>query len=174
MRQLTMVLLCYLAAAAAPATAQEDRGDRASAVPKFRLGLFGFAARAGIDFAGEDQLVFGYSLDMGDLYTDRLRMRAVGEIGLGASGDTYVAGGELTYRFVPDGTLAVPYLGGGLGLYSQEGCGDVAGCPALWLQFALGFEISIRAPMRWLVEYHAGDSLSHHRFFVGLTTTRGR
>lgn len=174
MRPLILLLVSCLVIAAGPATAQEDYGGRTAATPKLRFGLFGFAARAGIDFTGEDQLVLGYSLDLGDLYTERVRMRALGEIGLGASGDTYVVGGELTYRLVPDGTLAVPYLGGGLGLYSQEGCGDVAGCPALWLQFALGFEISIRAPMRWLVEYHAEDSLSHHRFFVGLTTIRGR
>lgn len=172
--RLSMVLLFgCLASVTAPLTAQEAQADRSGDPAKFRVGFFGFGARAGIDFKDDNQVVFGYTLDLGDLYTDRLRMRAVGEVGLGSAGDTYVLGGEFTYRFVPDATLAVPYMGGGLALYSQEGCGELADCPALWLQFALGFEISIREPMRWFVEFHAEDSLSRHRLLVGLTTRRG-
>jgi hypothetical protein len=142
--------------------------------PKFRVGLLGFGARAGIDFTGDDQVVFGSTLDLGDLYTDRLRMRASGELGIGADANTYVVGAELTYRFVADTMFSVPYVGGGLALYSQEECGDAVGCPALWPQFVLGFEINLRAPVRWVVEYHAQDGFSHHRLLLGLTTRRER
>jgi hypothetical protein len=152
---------------AAPIEAQDPQ-------PKFRLGLFGFGVQAGLDLTGDDQLIFGSTLDLGDLYGDRLRMRASGELGTGAATNTYVISAELTYRFVADTMFTVPYVGGGLGLFSQDGCGDIDACPAVWLQFAIGFEINIRAPMRWLVEYHAEDAFSRHRLLIGLTTRRGR
>lgn len=144
------------------------------APPKFRLGLFGFAVQAGLDFSGDDQLVFGSTLDLGNLYTERLRMRGSGELGIGSGSNTYVVSGEIIFRFVPDSIFAVPYAGGGLGLHSQQGCADVAGCPAIWLQFAAGFEINLRAPMRWLVEYHGENAFRQHRLLIGLTTRRGR
>lgn len=144
------------------------------APPKFRLGLFGFGVQAGIDFSGDDQLVFGSTLDLGDLYTDRLRIRGSGELGIGSAVNTYVVSGEISFRFLPDTKVVVPYVGGGLGLYSQEGCGDVDGCPAIWLQFAAGFEVDLRAPVRWLVEYHGGNAFKQHRLLIGLTTRRER
>lgn len=164
-------LLCLLSCLlAVPLAGQADGGGDA----KFRLALLGFAARAGIDVTGDDQLIFGTTLDLGDLYTDRLRMRASGEIGLGGGADTYVIGGEATYRLVADTMPVVPYVGGGAALYSREGCDAVADCPALWAQFVVGFEINLRAPLRWLLEYHAQDGFGRHRFLIGLTTKRER
>src|SRR2546428_14190491 len=47
-----------------------------------RLGLFGFGVRAGIDLSGETQLVFGVTLDAGNLLSSRFRLRPSGEIGV--------------------------------------------------------------------------------------------
>ena len=101
-------------------------------------------------------------------------MRASGELGIGAEANTYVIGAELTYRFVADSRFSVPYVGGGLALYSQEECADAVGCPAFWPQFVLGLEFDLTAPMRWMVEYHAQDGFSRHRLLLGLTTKRER
>ena len=141
---------------------------------KFRLGLFGFGVVAGVDLSGDDQLVFGSTLDLGDVFGDRLRMRGSGELGIGSEANTYVVSGEMTFRFLPDTRSVVPYVGGGVGLYSQEGCGDVDGCPAVWLQFAAGFEVDLRAPVRWMVEYHGQNAFRQHRLLIGLTTRRGQ
>jgi hypothetical protein len=141
---------------------------------KFRIGMFGFAAGAGIDFWGDDQVVFGATVDLGDLYGERLRMRAGGELGIGSEFDTYVFSGEIVFRFLPDDMVAVPYIGGGAGLYTQEACDSVAGCPALWLQFALGFDLRIRDYIGWFMEYHAEDAFRRNRIFIGFTTRRGR
>jgi hypothetical protein len=172
MRFATLLLLVGLSAA--PCWGQGGAESNQATTAKFRLGLFGFGVQAGIDFAGDDQLIFGSTLDLGDLFTDRVRMRLSGELGTGSDADTYVISPEVTFRLVPDTVFAVPYLGGGIGLFSQEGCGDVEGCPALWLQFAIGFEIDLREPIRWLVEYHGENSFKQHRLLVGLTTRRGR
>ena len=157
-----LLLLLFLAV---PLTGQQ---------PKFRVGLFGFTAQAGVDFSGDDQAVFGGSLDLGDLYGERLRMRGGAELGIGSAANTYVFNGEILFRFLPDSMVAVPYVGGGLGLYTQEGCGDAAGCPAVWFQFALGFELRIRDHIGWFVEYHGEDAFRRNRIFVGLTTRRTR
>jgi hypothetical protein len=167
MRVLVAVLiLCWTAPVAA-----QDTGAQPS---KFRLGLFGFAAQAGIDFSGDDQAVFGATLDVGNLYGERLRMRAGAELGIGSAANTYVFNGEILFRFLPDAMVAVPYVGGGLALYTQEQCDSVARCPAVWLQFALGFELRIRDYIAWFMEYHGEDAFRRNRLFIGLTTRRGR
>lgn len=166
-----LLLVCLFAA---PLLCQDVSPGGSTDSAKFRLALLGFGTRAGIDFTGDDQLIFGSTLDLGDLYTDRLRMRASGELGLGGGADTYVIGAEVTYRFVADAMFTVPYVGGGIALYSQEDCASEADCPAFWPQFVVGFEVDLRAPIRWLVEYHAEDGFSRHRLLVGLTTKRER
>jgi len=168
---IVLLLACLIVT---PLRGQDAPAEEFARPAKFRLALLGFGVRAGVDLSGEDQLILGSTLDLGDLYTDRLRMRASGELGLGAGADTYVIGAEVTYRFVADSMFTVPYLGGGLALYSQEDCDSEPACPAFWPQFVLGFEIDLRAPIRWLVEYHAEDGFSHHRLLVGLTTRRQR
>jgi len=166
MRSLLAVLLLFWAA---PLAAQGAGGP-----PKFRVGLFGFAAGAGIDFSGDDQVVFGATFDLGDLYGQRLRMRAGGELGIGSDFDTYVFNAEILFRFLPDTMVAVPYIGGGAGLYTQEACDSVGSCPAVWLQFALGFDLRIRDYLAWFMEYHAEDAFRRNRIFIGFTTRRGR
>src|SRR2546430_13508787 len=47
-----------------------------------RLGLLGFGVRGGIDLSGNTQLVFGVTLDAGNLLTNRFRLRPSGEIGV--------------------------------------------------------------------------------------------
>src|SRR5256885_12216925 len=47
-----------------------------------RLGLLGFGVRGGIDLSGKTQLVFGVTLDAGNLLTSRFRLRPSGEIGV--------------------------------------------------------------------------------------------
>ena len=43
----------------------------------------------------------------------------------------------------------------------------------VWFQFSLGFELTLRSNMNWLVEYRAQDGFGRHRVFLGLTTQRG-
>ncbi len=138
-----------------------------------RLGVFGFGTRLGVDFTGRNQAILSPTLDMGDLFTDRVRIRPSVEVGVGDTATTYVMNLELMYRFTPDKEVAVPYLGFGGAVYSQERCGAAPDCPRVWAQFALGFEMKFREHMNWLLEYRGEDGLRRHRFFIGLTTKRG-
>jgi len=170
-------LLSLLPLLSLPARAQEfippkDQTVDTSASP-VRLGLFGFSTRLGVDFAGKNQAVLSPTLDVGDVFSDRVRIRPSAEVGLGDSVTTYVVNLELMYRFMPDKEVAVPYLGFGGAVYSQERCGAAPECPRIWAQFALGFEIKLREHINWLLEYHGEDGLRRHRFFIGLATRRG-
>ncbi len=138
-----------------------------------RVGLFGFATRVGVDFAGRNQAIVSVAVDAADVFTDRVRLRPSFEVVLGDSLNSYLANLEFMYRFTPDTEVAVPYVGFGLGLWSQQRCAAVADCPEVWAQFALGFELRFRGQINWLLEYHGEDSLRRHRFFIGLTTRRG-
>jgi hypothetical protein len=84
-----------------------------------------------------------------------------------------VVSGEVIYRFTPDADRAVPYVGFGLAVAGRDDCSTFPGCPEAWLQFALGFELTFRDNMNWMLEYHAEDALNRHRLLVGLTTRRG-
>jgi len=139
----------------------------------FQLGLRGFAARAGVDFESQGQALASFVLDMGDLYTDRLRLRTSAELGFGWGDNTYVASVEVVHRLTANDVFVVPYVGAGLALAGQERCGEIDDCPSIWPQFVLGFERQLRDQINWMVEYHAEDSFRRHRFFLGLTTRRG-
>lgn len=171
-----MTLVLFLGSAGA-AAAQEtfippDSGEREgrSAV---RLGLFGFGAAAGVDLSDDDDLVLAHSIDAGDFFTPRLRLRPSFELGPGGPGDSYVANLDLMYRFAPDAAVAIPYLGVGLAVQGHEACSTDSNCPNLWAQFALGFELPLRESFNWMVEYRGEDALRRHRLFVGLVTRRG-
>ena len=170
-------VLPLLALLPLPARAQEfvpPQEQGGAATGGLRLGIFGFGSRAGVDFAGRNQLIISPSLDVADIFTDRIRLRSSAEIGVGDSLTTYVVNLELMLRFTNDAELAVPYVGFGGAVMSQEGCGaPTADCPQVWAQFALGFEIRFREHINWLLEYHGEDGLRRHRFFIGLATRRG-
>jgi len=53
-----------------------------------RIGLFGFGVRGGVDFRRSGQLVLGTTLDIGDLFSNRLRLRPSAEVGLFNGGDS--------------------------------------------------------------------------------------
>lgn len=137
-----------------------------------RIGIFGFGSRIGVDFAGRNQFIVSPTLDVADVWTSRVRLRPSAEIGLGDT-TTYVMNLELMYRFTADQEIAVPYIGFGGAVMSQERCDAAPDCPRLWAQFALGFELKFREHMNWLLEYHGEDGLRRHRFFIGLATRRG-
>lgn len=157
---------------AAQGNNQNSDSDGGNTRP-FQLGLYGFSARAGVDFQGEGQAVASFALDMGDLYTDRLRLRPSAELGFGWGQNTYVANIEVVHRFTSDSVAAVPYVGGGIALAGREGCGAIDDCPSFWAQFILGFELRLRNQFNWLLEYHAEEEFGRHRIFIGLTTRRG-
>lgn len=150
---------------------QEQQDSAASS--RLRVGLFGFGSRAGVDFEGTNQLILSPTLDVAHLFTDRIRLRPSAEIGVGDTVATYVVNLELMFRFTADREIAVPYVGFGGAVMSQERCGAAPDCPRLWAQFALGFELRFREHMNWLLEYHGEDGLRRHRFFIGLSTRRG-
>lgn len=138
-----------------------------------RLGLFGFGVRGGIDFTGNGQFVLGTTLDLGDLFSSRVRLRPAGEIGVFNGDNTFVGSFEALYRFTDDNQLAQPYVGTGLSLAGHERCGADPDCPSVWVNLAFGFELHFRSTFNWLLEYHAMDAMRRHRVYVGLTTRRG-
>jgi hypothetical protein len=140
---------------------------------KLRLGVFGFGLRMGADFSGRKQAVLSPTLDGGDVFSDRVRIRPSAEVGMGDTATTYVMNLELMYRFTPDKEVAVPYVTFGGAVYSQERCAAQPDCPRVWAQFGLGFELKFREHINWLLEYHGENGLRRHRFFIGLTTRRG-
>ncbi len=170
-------LVLFMSVFAVSVAAQEVVGpsaDEAAADRPFQFGLLGFGTRVGADFHGDDQVILSVTLDWGDLYGSRLRLRPSGEFGFGSGPNTYVGSLEAVYRFTADSVIAVPYVGAGVGLFGQEDCGGAPACPAAWAQFVLGFELKFREQFNWLLEYHGEDALRRHRLFIGLTTRRRR
>lgn len=138
-----------------------------------RIGLLGFGVRSGLDLEGDGQLVLGTTLDMGDLFSRRVRIRPSGEIGVFNGPNTYVGSLETLWRFTDDEEVATPYVGIGFSLAGHEGCGADPDCPDLWLNLVFGFELHYRSTFNWLLEYHGMDAMRRHRIYVGLTTRRG-
>jgi len=136
------------------------------------LGLYGFGVRGGGEFGGSAALVGGMTLDLGNLFSDRVRLRPSAEVGL-QSRRTYVASLEALFRFTGDAESVIPYVGGGVSLAGHDACGSDPQCPDIWIDVALGFEVRFRSTFNWLLEYHALDLLRRHRVYLGLTTRRG-
>src|SRR5204862_6672827 len=76
-----------------------------------RLGLLGFGVLGGIDLSGNTQLVFGVTLDAGNLLTSRFRLRPSGEIGVFNGVTSYVGRLEGLYRFTGEGQAGTAYPG---------------------------------------------------------------
>ncbi len=176
MRWLPLFLMCFCLS---PLQAQEAAPSSSATEPvtenrKFQVGLFGFSSRIGIDFQDQGQAVASFAVDLGNLYTSRLRFRPSAELGFGWGDNTYVVNAEIVYRFATESAKVIPYIGGGLALAGQEGCEAAPECPSLWAQAVLGFEMRMRGQFNWLLEYHSEDAFRRHRLFVGLTTRRSR
>ncbi len=138
-----------------------------------RIGLYGFGVRTGLDVKGDGQLVLGTTLDMGDLFSRRVRIRPSAEIGVFNGENTYIGSLESLWRFTDDEEVATPYVGLGFSLAGHGRCGADPGCPDLWLNLVFGFELHYRSTFNWLLEYHGMDAMRRHRIYVGLTTRRG-
>ena len=148
-----------------PGQGGRDRGTR--------IGLYGFGVRGGLDFRGDDQFIAGASLDVGNLFWSRLRLRPSFEIGVFNGRNTYIGHFEALFRFNDDNEVALPYLCTGFALAGQAECGTIPGCPGVWLNLVLGLELHYRSTFNWMIEYRGMDLLQRHRFYVGLTTRRG-
>lgn len=138
-----------------------------------RFGLFGFGVRGGLDLKNAGQFALGGTLDLGDLFSARLRMRPSAEVGLFNGPNTYLGSFDALWRFTTDEEVATPYVGVGLGVAGKSGCGADPQCPDLWLNLTFGFELRYRSTFNWLLEYRGMDALQRHRVFIGLTTRRG-
>ena len=138
-----------------------------------RIGLFGFGVRSGIDFRRSEQFVLGATLDMGDLFSNRIRLRPSADIGVFNGANTYVASLEALWRFTDDEEVATPYVGFGVGVAGRDGCAADPQCPDLWLNAVFGFELHYRSTFNWLLEYRGLDAMRRHRVYIGLTTRRG-
>jgi hypothetical protein len=171
MRVLALVVVTVLAARAAPG--QEFVPPKNVKHSGTRVGLFGFGVRGGVDLRGAGQLLLGTTLDVGDLFSSRVRMRPSGEIGVFNGPNTYVGNFDTMWRFTEDEEVATPYIGLGLSVAGREGCGSDPQCPDLWLNLTFGFELHYRSTFNWLMEYRAMDAFRRHRVYVGLTTRRG-
>jgi hypothetical protein len=172
MRIGTFTLLAMLAAASLGAqqfSPPKSEGTRSGT----RIGLYGFGVRTGLDLKGDGQLVLGTTLDMGDLFSNRVRLRPSGEISVFNGGNTYVASLESLWRFTDDEEVATPYVGLGFSLAGRDGCSADPDCPDVWLNLVFGFELHYRSTFNWLLEYHGMDAMRRHRIYIGLTTRRG-
>ena len=155
------------------AAAQQFSPPKSGGATGTRIGLYGFGVRTGVDFKGDGQLVLGTTLDMGDLFSSRVRIRPSGEISVFNSGNTYIASLESLWRFTDDEEVATPYVGLGFSLAGHDNCGADPDCPDVWLNLVFGFELHYRSTFNWLLEYHGMDTMRRHRIYVGLTTRRG-
>ena len=169
-----IVAAAALACAAPRASAQEfqppSRGGGSSAVGAagaagggFRLDLFSFSTRAGIDVSRPAQWVVGSTLDIAELWSPRVRLRPSLEVSSNGSAVQLHWAGEVMYRFQPDDAPAIPYVGIGIGHMSR-----CSGCTTVWPTVAMGFELRFRPSFNCLVEYHALDRLGRHRVLIGL------
>lgn len=174
MTRLKLVILVALVSPAA-VRAQQFTPPATTSAPSTgtRIGLFGFGVRGGVDVSSPGQLVFGTTLDVGDLFTPRVRIRPSAEIGVFNGDNTYIGSLEALWRFTDDNQVAIPYVGAGMSLAGHQACGADPGCPSVWVNLVLGFELHYRSSFNWLLEYHGMDALRRHRFYIGLTTRRG-
>ena len=155
------------------AAAQGFQPPKSSSHKGTRFGLFGFGVRGGLDLAGDGQFLLGTTLDMGNLFTDRVRMRPSFELGVFNGPNTYAGNFDVLWRFTEDEEVATPYIGAGLALAGHDGCGNDSQCPDLWLNLTFGFELHYRSTFNWLLEYRAVNAFDKHRLYIGLTTRRG-
>jgi len=155
------------------AAAQEFVAPKISRHGGTRIGLFGFGVRGGVDFRRSSQMVLGGTLDIGDLFSDRVRLRPSAELGVFNGPNTYVVSMETLWRFTDDEEVATPYVGLGLGLAGRDNCGADPQCPDLWFNLVFGFELRYRSTFNWLLEYHGMDRIRRNRLYIGLTTRRG-
>jgi hypothetical protein len=171
----TVLLIAMVGCTLLPmvARAQEFVPPKSSPSSGTRIGLFGFGVRGGIDLRGDGQLLFGTALDVGDLFSSRVRLRPSAEVGVFNGPNSYVGHFDALWRFTDDEVTATPYVGLGLSLAGHTDCGADPQCPSLWLNLVFGFELHYRSTFNWLLEYRAMDALRRHRLYVGLTTRRG-
>src|SRR5437588_11991115 len=90
MRRVGLSLLLAVVATAALAAQEFHPPPVRSAGDGTRLGLLGFGVRGGIDLSGKTQLVFGVTLDAGNLLSNRFRLRTSGDIGVLHGVNSYV------------------------------------------------------------------------------------
>lgn len=166
-------IACLMVALGTPQLCAQDQPEPTGSSRSTAIGLYGFSAMGGVDLEGEGQAIAAVAIDAGHLLTRRLRIRPSGEIGFLGPDNRYLLNLELLYRFADDSHLAVPYVGTGLGLGGREECGSDPGCPSVWLQFVLGFDMRIRQNISWLLEYHPADAFRRQRIMIGFTTRRG-
>jgi len=162
------LVLAALAAAAAPAAAQDfqppEAATHASGSGGVRIDLLGFSSRVGADLSSGGSLVLGSAVDVAELWSPQVRLRPSFEFsGAGTSTALHIAT-EIIYRFQPDRAPAIPYVGLGVGYYSQASTHR----HTVWPTLVMGFELAFRPSFNWLLEYHSLDRLGRHRFLVGL------
>jgi hypothetical protein len=169
-----ILMLVLVALAAAPIAAAQDLvPPKTGRHGGTRIGLFGFGVRGGVDVRRSSQLVLGTTLDVGDLFSDRVRLRPSAELGVFNGPSTYVVNMETLWRFTDDEEVATPYVGLGLGIAGRENCGADPNCPDLWFNMVFGFELRYRSTFNWVLEYHGMDRIRRNRLYIGLTTRRG-
>jgi hypothetical protein len=158
---------------AGAAAAQEFVPPKNAAHGGTRIGLLGFGVRGGVDLKSPNQFVLGTTLDLGNLFSNRIRLRPSAEIGVFNGPNTYAGSFDVLWRFTEDEDVAIPYIGGGFSVAGRTECSTDPQCPDLWLNVTFGFELHYRSTFNWLLEYRGMDALKHNRIFVGLTTRRG-
>ena len=169
------LVVCLACLAGVPGSAQVYELPAGAIAPDrgTRLGLDGFGVRGGLDFTRHGRLALGATLDLGQLVTSRVRLRASAELSVFNGPNVYVGSLETFYYFTGPAEGTRPYAGLGLGLAGGTACSADPQCPDLWPNVVLGFELRFRPTFNWLLEYHGMDLLRENRIYVGLTTRAG-
>src|SRR5258706_10530961 len=142
--------------------AQQFQPPKTSKHGGTRFGLFGFGVRGGVDFRRSSQLVLGSTLDIGDLFSNRLRLRPSAEIGVFHGPNTYVGNFELLWRFTNDEEVATPYIGAGLGVAGRGGGGTDPHCPRLLPHTAFGVALRYPSTLNLILQYPRTDPVRPH------------
>ncbi len=73
MRTIVLTIAVGALLVAHGAAAQQFQPPKNAGHGGTRIGLFGFGVRGGVDFRKSGQFVMGATLDLGDLFTNRIR-----------------------------------------------------------------------------------------------------
>src|SRR5438477_12464297 len=111
MRSVGLSLLLAVVPTAALAAQEFHPPPVRSAGDGSRLGLLGFGVRGGIDLSGKTQLVFGVTLDAGNLANNRFRLRPSGDIGVFNGVNRYGGRRVGLDRITGEGSAVTPYAG---------------------------------------------------------------
>jgi len=131
------------------AAAQQFQPPKKRGARRTPSGCFGFGVRGGVDFRKSGQFVMEATLDLGDLLTNRIRLRPSAEVGVFNGPNTYVGNFEALWRFTTTRRWQTPYIGLGLAWRAAKVAAPIRHARAV-VKHRFGFELHYRSTFNWL------------------------